>query len=368
MGIGLKGMGSALPRHRRENDFWDGRLAPRSEAQRQGDVLAVERSAAGATSALAPEIAAAMQALGNDDVFRGARVRHALEDDEEVAELEAAAVAAALQDARVAPEDVDLLLVHSMLPDMLIPNNGPALQDKCGLANAAAWSLDVGCGSLQAQVVTAAALLETGAFRCPVLVQSSCWSRFLDTSQPSSAGFGDAASALVLGRVPEGRGLLGHYARTDGRLREGIVFAPVRDGMPQRRWWDGTCAGAVRMTSFDVQTGKQAGQRATEFCREACLGALQRAGLAVDDVDLFLCNQSTGWFVDACRRSLGLPRERALENFAAVANINESSIVMNLERARQMGRLRDGSVVLAYSPSAGFTRSAIVLRWGDDRA
>ena len=363
MGIGIVGMGTALPRMRRENDHWAGRLTARTESQRRGDVLAVERSASGAKSELAPEVAAAMQALGSDDLFRGARVRYVLGDEEELADLEAAAVAAALTDAKVAPADVDLLLVHSLLPDKLIPNNGPALQAKCGLDNAAAWSLDVGCGSLQAQVITAAALLETGAFRCPVLVQSSSWSRFLDTSQPNSAGFGDAASALVLGAVPEGRGLLGHRVKTDGRLRDGIVFAPVHDGVPQRRWWDGSCAGAVRMTSLDVQTGKQAGQRAGEFCRDACLGALEHAGLSLDDVDLFLCNQSTGWFVDACRRSLGLPADRTLDTFAEVANINESALVVNLERARQQGRLRDGAVVLLYSPSAGFTRSAVVLRW-----
>lgn len=363
MGIGFVGMGTALPRTRRDNDYWSGRLSARTETQRRGDVLAVERSAAGTASNLAPEVAAAMEALGSDDLFRGARVRYVLGDDELVSDLEAAAVTAALADAGVAREEVDLLLVHSLLPDHLIPNNGPAVQDKCGLVNAAAWSLDVGCGSLHAQVLTAAALLETGAFRCPVLVQSSSWSRFVDTTQPSSAGFGDGATAVVLGHLPAGRGVLGHRVKTDGSLRDGIVFAPVRDGVPQRRWWDGSCAGGVRMTSFDVETGKQAGQRAGDFCREACLGALERARLTLDDVELFLCNQSTGWFVDACRRALGLPSERTLDTFAEVANINESALVVNLQRARETGRLREGAVVLLYSPSAGFTRSAMVLRW-----
>lgn len=363
MSAGILGLGTALPRTRRENDYWDGRLAPRTEAQRRGDVLAVERGADGGRAALAPPIAEAMRALGDDDLFRGARTRYVLADDESASDLEAAAVTAALADARVSPEEVDLLLVHSLLPDVLIPNNGPAVQAKCGLPNATAWSLDVGCASLQAQLVTAAALIRAGTFRCPVLVQSSSWSRFVDTSQPSSAGFGDAASAMVLGRVPEGRGLLGQYARTDGRLRDGIVFAPMKDGVAQRRWWDQTCAGSVRMTSFDVQLGKEAGQRATDFCREACLGALADAGLGLSDVSLFLCNQSTGWFVDACRRALGLPEERALGTFPEIANVNESALGFNLERARSTGRLRDGDVVLLYSPSAGFTRAAVVLKW-----
>jgi 3-oxoacyl-[acyl-carrier-protein] synthase III len=253
--------------------------------------------------------------------------------------------------------------VHSLLPDRLIPNNGPAVQVKAGLSNAVAWSVDVGCGSLHAHVAIAASLVQSGLFRCPVVVQSSCWSRFIDVSQPNSVGFGDAATAAVLGPAPAGHGLLSHHAKTDGTLRDGIVFAPMHDGVAQPRWWDATAAGPVRMTSFDVGAGKAAGQRATELCRLACDAALADAGVGIDDIALFLCNQSTGWFVGACRRALGISAEKSLDTFAEIANVNESALLYNLIVAERAGRLKNGDLILMYSPSAGFTRSALVYRW-----
>jgi 3-oxoacyl-[acyl-carrier-protein] synthase-3 len=354
-------MGSYLPPEVRSNDYWEGRLQRRDEAQRRGDILAIERTALGGESALPRPVAEAMAALGDDDLFRGARRRHVLADDAEAADMEVEAVRRALEDAHVSPDEVDLLLVHSLLPDRLNPSDGPAIVARWGLSRAVAWSLDVGCASFQPQLVAAAALLRAGVYRRVVQVCSTASSRFLDYSTPASTGFGDGAAASVLGPLPPGYGLLGHWQRTDGSLREGVALAPVRDGAPQRRW--DKCAGPVRLATFDPAVGKLAGVQGAAFCREACLGALEDAGLALGDVSLYVGAQSVGWFVDACRRALELPRERAVDTFAEVGNISAAVNVYNLQRARADGRLRDGDVVLSYSPGAGLTRAAVVYRW-----
>jgi 3-oxoacyl-[acyl-carrier-protein] synthase-3 len=269
--------------------------------------------------------------------------------------------------AGVGPRDIDLVLIHSLTPDRLMPSNGPAVQAKCELVNAAAWSVDVSCASFQPQLVAAAALIRSGMYRRILLVQSQAASRVVDYSTPGSTALGDGAAAAVVGEVPAGYGLLGHWFRTDGRLRDGVVFAPVVEGEPQHRWWDKN-GGPTCFTSFDLQIGKSAGLRSTAFCREACLGALDAAKLSVDDVALYVGNQTLGWLVDACRRALGLPAEKAFETFSEVANIGAVAVPFNLERAHQTGRLRDGDVILMYSPGAGFTRAAAVYRWRAPRA
>jgi 3-oxoacyl-[acyl-carrier-protein] synthase-3 len=81
------------------------------------------------------------------------------------------------------------------------------------------------------------------------------------------------------------------------------------------------------------------------------------------DVALYVGNQSVGWFVDACRRGLGLPADKAIDTFGEVANIGAAAVLFNLERAHRTGRLKDGDVVLIYSPGAGFTRAAVAYRW-----
>ncbi|UJR81342.1 3-oxoacyl-ACP synthase III family protein [Sandaracinus amylolyticus] len=363
-GIGIVGIGTALPPKVRDNSFWNGVLVARDETQRRGDVLAVERTSSGARTAMPREIADAIAATG-DDLFRGARLRHVIDDDDDVSELEAAAGRAALRDAGVDPESIDLLLVHSLMPDRLIPSNAPAVQDRLGLTRAAAWSLDVGCASFQAQLVTAAALIRAGTFRRALIVQSHAGTRSVDPTSVASVNFGDGAAAAVIERVPDDFGVLGHYARTDGSLRDGIVLAPVVEGAPRRAWWEGQ--GRMQLASFDADAGKSAGLRAGEFCREACSGALRDAGLTLDDVDLYTGNQSLGWFLDACRRSLGLPRDRTVDTFARIANVGDAAIVFNLQEARAQGRLEHGRIALLYSPAAGFTRTAVVVRWYDVR-
>ena len=360
--VGLLGIGVALPETVRDNTFWDGRIE-HDEGRRSRDVLAIERSASGTRNQMPPEIAEAMAALP-DDGFRGARRRRVIDEGAASSGLEAQAGRRALEDAGIEPDDIDLVLTHSLLPDQIVPSNAPALQDQLGLRNATAWSLDAGCASFQAQLVTAAALLRQGTFRRALIVQSHTASPVMEWSSPQSTNFGDAAAAAVVGPVPAGHGILGHYARTDGSFRDGIVMAPRVDDEPLRAWWTGR-GGRFLLSSFAPDQGKLAGLRAGEFCREACLGALEDAELTLDDVRLYIGNQSLGWFVDACRRALGLPADRAFHTFADYANVGDAAILLNLHEARARGMLSAGDVLLLYSPSAGFTRTAVVYRWSE---
>lgn len=362
LSVGILGIGSYLPPHVRTNDFWPSSFTDNVEQKRNKDFLAIERSASGQKAEIAPEIAAAMAALGSDPFF-GARRRHVLADDGETSDMEAEAARRAMRNAGVRPDEIDLLIVHSLVPDKLMPSNAPALQAKLELVNATAWSLDVSCASFQPALVTAAALIRSGVYRRILLVQSQAASRVVDYATPGSTALGDAAAAVVVGEVPTGYGLLGHWFRTDGTLREGVVFATMVDGKPERRW--DRHSGPVCFSSFDLDVGKRAGLLSTEFCREACSNALGEAGLTIDDVKLYIGNQSLGWLVDACRRALNLPLERAFDTFADVANIGAVAIAYNLEQAIARKRLQDGDVALLYSPGAGFTRAALVYRWFD---
>ncbi|MFI5290017.1 MAG: 3-oxoacyl-ACP synthase III family protein [Polyangia bacterium] len=360
IGVGILGFGSYLPATVRGNDFWPKDFRPDGERERQKNLLAIERSTEGKENQVVPEIAAAMAQLG-DDPFRGARLRHVIGEEEDPSDMEAEACRRAMRAAGVRPDEIDLVMVSSLVQDRLYPTNGPAIQAKCELTNATAWSLELGCASFQPQLIAAAALIRTGVYRRVLLVESSAASRTIDYQSAISLQFGDGAAAVVVGEVPAGRGLIGQFTRTDGSLREGIVNAPIVDGQPARRW--DRAAGLIRLSSFAPELGKRAGLRSTEFCREACLGALASAGLAVSDVKLFLANQSVGWLVDACRRSIGVPAEKTYETFREVANIGAAAIPYNLGRAHREGRLEEGDVVLMYSPGAGFTRGAIVYRW-----
>lgn len=349
-----------MPKTIRGNDYWPAAFRQRGEQVCRKDVIAVDRNSQGGRPEMPPAVAAAIAALG-DDPFHGARLRHVIDDGAEVSDMEAEAVRRALRAAGTRPDEIGLVMVSSTVPDCLLPSNGPAIQAKCELVNATAWSVELGCASIQPQLVAAAALLRDGVCSRAMIVASTATSRIVDYAEPVSALLGDGASAAVIGPLPPGHGLLGQWMRTDGSLRDGVVHAPVVDGKPQRRW--DRVAGPIRATSFDLDVAKTAGRRAAEFCREACHGALAAAGLDLKDVSLFVSNQVTGWFVDACRRALDLPEGRAVNTFPEVGNIGAAAVIYNLARAQRDGRLKDGDVVLMYSQGAGLTRVAAVYRW-----
>jgi 3-oxoacyl-[acyl-carrier-protein] synthase III len=349
--IGILGMGVGVPEDVRTNDHWAERLAQAS------DFLAIRDRAD-----VPVEVTAAMSKRAGDDAFAGAKLRRVIADNEDASDLEARAAKAAIVDAKVSPEDIDLVLVASLPSDRLIPSNGPALQAKCGLVNASAWSLDVGCASVPPQLLTASALVSAGAVRHVLIVQSQLGSRTVSHSSRNSPGFGDGAAAAVIGRVDDGFGLLGTHMRTDGSFRDGIVLAPSRGGVPVRDFWN-ACEGPPTLATFDADVAKLAGVKGPEFCRETCSSALKAAGLTIAQVDLFVCNQSMWWFADSCRRAVDLPEGKLVETWDEFANVGSAAVILNLHEARRRGRLGRGDVVLIYSPAAGFTRAAAVLRW-----
>jgi 3-oxoacyl-[acyl-carrier-protein] synthase-3 len=351
-GVGFLGIGVGLPETVRTNDFWADRLASQPT-----DFLAIHDR-----PDVSREATAAMARAGAGDPFGGSKLRRVIADDEDPSDLEARAALAAIADAGLSPRDIDLVLVASLPSDRLIPSNGPAVQAKCGLVNASAWSLDVGCASLPPQLLTASALVRTGAARYVLVVQSQLGSRTVNPMSRNAPGFGDGAAAAVVGQVADGFGLLGTYMRTDGSFRDGIVLAPSRGGTPVRDFWH-TCDGPPLLATFDPEMAKLAGVKGPELCRMTCIDALSAAGLTIDDVDVFVCNQSMAWFADACRLALALPVSKLVETFEEFANVGAAAVLLNLSVARSRGRLKSGDLVLMYSPAAGFTRSAAVVRW-----
>lgn len=359
-GAGIIGFGSYLPPTVRTNDHWPPEFWRPSEDRRRKELIDVERTSTGAAYKIAPEIAEAMAVFANDP-YRGIKQRHVIDDFAEPSDLEAEAGRRAIRAAGVRPDEINLVMVYSMVPDRITPSNAGAVQAKCELTQAVAWSFEAACAAFHPLMVTADAFIRGGAYRRILIVSSSAASRVMDYTTGASAVFGDGAAAVVISAVPEGYGLVGHWARTDGSLREGIVFAPVVDGTPQKRWE--RAGGPIMLSSFDYEMGKTLGWRSMELCKQACLGALDDAGLTMKDVALYVGGQGLPWFVDACRRSLGLSTEQTIDTFSEVGNLGTCNIPFNLERAWRQGRLRDGDIVLTYSPGAGLTRTSLVYRW-----
>lgn len=344
-----------LPERVRTNDEWpahivDGwrarmaNIVPRSEAA-VDDVTEGVRRALDAVLAL------------KDDPFQGVRTVRLIDDDDDASDLEARAAKQALERAGVTPDEIDLLLSHPMVPDLICVNPASAVHEKVGLRrDAPAFGIDGVCTSFILQLDLAQRYLASGGAEKVLVTQSSVCTRVMPPAEPFSPWFGDAGGAAVLGRASEGFGLLSTSFRTWGSLCEAFCASA-----PEGRWYDGK--GRVVAQNRDKNAARRMQLEAPDIARELIADVLAKAGLSHDEVRFFGCHQPAAWFPDVARQHAGLVNARVMPTFAWTGNLSSVNIPMQLAVASREGVLQRGDVVVLFALASGMMAAAAALRW-----
>jgi 3-oxoacyl-[acyl-carrier-protein] synthase III len=250
----------------------------------------------------------------------------------------------ALQDAGVDPRDVDLVLVATMTPDDLTPNAGPVVAAALGAVNAGAMDIGAACSGWLAALRLAAGQVETGRADRVLVIGAELLTRITDFDDPKTAAlFGDGAAAVLVG--PEGDGDIGPIVlAADGDLADRI-----------------TANHEDRVLRMD---GHSTYQVAVKRLSEVTVAAVARAGLELEDIDLFVYHQANGRIIRAVGERLDLEPARVADYVAHMANTSAASIPLTLSLLREDGRLRPGQKVMIAAIGAGFTWGAGVIEWG----
>ena len=363
-GVGIVGMGIALPEQVRTNDWWPSEFVSQHAERAKRDFMTQSDSP---TADIDPEVVRHAGPL-HADPFRGTRERRVLEDSHNPSDLEATAADRALDSAHVRRDEVDLLLIYSLLPDYPAPLNHALVAAKLGLSESVtALSVAAGCASFVAQFHLASALIQGGQYRTAVIVQSSVMSRITDYSQPSSVLGGDAAVAAVVQRVEPGQGVIAYVQDTRGDLHCAVRLRSSRT--PDSPWYRGDLHGdALTAQGGRREVVHEVGTKVATYCRETCARVLAAGKCTTDDVQFLCLSQPVAWFGPACCDALEISQDRTLDTFSSYGHVMAASAPLNLWTAHLRGRLKPGSLVLVYSPGAGFIRSALLFRWSLDRS
>src|SRR5919204_3011355 len=222
-----------------------------------------------------------------------------------------------------------------------------------GAVEAAAYDLLAGCTGFMYALAQAYGTISAGLAERALVVGGDVLSRILDwTDRSTLVLFGDGAGAVVLERVPE-PGFLGFELGADGG--GGIHLSLPGSG--SRRIEDGSGNGFVHMN------GREVFKFATRVLVSSAQAVLERCGVSVDEVDVYVPHQANVRIMDHAAEKLGIPKERMVVNVDRYGNNSYGSIPLALADAQRDGRLKKGDLVLMTGMGAGLTWGSGLMEW-----
>jgi 3-oxoacyl-[acyl-carrier-protein] synthase III len=289
----------------------------------------------------------------------GIRERHIVDPGVATSDLATEAAAAAVQKAGLKPEDINLIIVGTVTPDMLFPSTACLVQDRIGARRAWGFDLSAACSAFTYSLTVGAQMIAAGTAKYVLVVGADVMSSIIDyTDRATCVLFGDGAGAVVLGPDEDGYGILDFEHQVDGSGGKALC-------MP--------AGGSRRPASHEtvderLHYVKQDGQTVFKFAvrntGDVCERLLKRNNMTAADIDLFVSHQANRRIIMSAAERLGLPDEKVIINIERFGNTTAGTIPLALNDAVESGKLKKGHTVLLASVGAGFTVGAVLVRWG----
>jgi 3-oxoacyl-[acyl-carrier-protein] synthase III len=288
----------------------------------------------------------------------GIRERRLAAPEQATSDLALHASQEALRSAGLTAEDIDLIIVATITPDMFFPSTACLLQDKLGAKKAAAFDLSAACSGFIYSLATASSLITTGMYKNALVVGAECLSRITDyTDRNTCILFGDGAGAVVLGPVEEGRGFKSFELGADGSGGELLCISGGGSRLPA------TAASIDEKKHFIHMAGNDVFKFAVRVMGSAAEEALRKAGIEKSDIDLLVPHQANIRIINSAINRLDLPEDKCMVNLDKYGNMSAASIPVALAEAVEQGRVNKGDTLLLVGFGGGLTWGASVLNW-----
>lgn len=285
----------------------------------------------------------------------GIRQRYLAGEGETSASLGEAAARAALDNAGLTPDDIDLIIVATSTPDNTFPATAVNIQNRLGMKHGAAFDMQAVCTGFVYAVTTADAYIRGGLAKRALVIGAETFSRILDWNDRTTCVlFGDGAGAIVL-EAGEGegtsddRGVLTAHLRSDGSHKDKLYV----DGGPSST---GT-VGHLRME------GREVFKHAVGMITDVIVDAFEAVKLPIDAIDWLVPHQANIRIIEGSAKKLGIPMDKVVVTVDQHGNTSAASIPLALAAAAGDGRIKKGDLVLLEAMGGGFTWGSVLLRW-----
>jgi 3-oxoacyl-[acyl-carrier-protein] synthase-3 len=290
----------------------------------------------------------------------GIRERHIVDPGVATSDLGREAAVKAIANAGLSPDDIGVIIVGTVTPDMMFPSTACLIQHKIGAHRAWGFDLSAACSAFTYSLTTASQLVASGAHDHALVVGADVMSSIIDYKDRSTCVlFGDGAGAVVVSAANDGDGaILDFEHEIDGSGGPALCMPAGGSAKPSSHE---TIDERLHYVKQEGQTVFRFAVRKTE---EISRRLLERNGLGPGDIDLFVSHQANRRIIQSATGKLGVDPSKVIINIERFGNTTAATIPLALNDAICSGRLKKGQLVLLASVGAGFTVGAVLLRWG----
>lgn len=262
-----------------------------------------------------------------------------------------------LEDAGVSPDEIDLLILGTFTPDLLMPSAACLVQEKMGL-RAPAFDLHAACASFVFALLTGMQYVASGCSRRVLVIGADCNSRVVNPEDKKTYPlFGDAAGAVLLGAGDTSQGALSYAVGSDGSGAD-LLWRPM--GGTLTPFQTNPESSGLH---FMAMQGRPIFKWAVRLLDETVKQVLEAADVTLADVKLVIFHQANIRIINSAAKSLGIPEDRIFNNLDRYGNTSAGSIPLALDEAYRQGRIERGDLVLLSGFGAGLTWGTMLLRW-----
>jgi 3-oxoacyl-[acyl-carrier-protein] synthase-3 len=288
----------------------------------------------------------------------GISERRVVEDHTPVSELCVEAAKKALLDAKISSEEIDLIIVATITPDMPMPGTACIVQEKLGAVNAAAFDLAAACTGFVYALSTGMQFIAAGTYKTVLVIGADTLSKLVDWQDRSTCIlFGDGAGTVVLQKAPLGKGILSVHLGSDGSGGN-LLYVPAGGSLlPASQ--DTVAKGS----HFIKMNGNEVFKFAVRTIAEATAKALKKCNKTIDDIDYFIPHQANIRIIEAAIKRLKLSPDKVHINLQHYGNSSAASVPVALDEAAREGKIKNGDTILLVAFGGGLTWGASVIQW-----
>lgn len=285
----------------------------------------------------------------------GIRQRHIAAEGQYTSDLAIEAARAALKDANVAPETVDVVILATSTPDETLPGASVKVQSALGCGHAAAFDMQAACSGFIYALSVANGLIRCGQAKRILVIGAETMSRVVDWKDRSTCIlFGDGAGAVVLEAAEQ----------SAGETPRGILACHIAaDGGQHRILHTTGGVSSTQSAGYLTMEGQEVFRHAVVKMVESARAALELAGLGAEAVDWLIPHQANARILSYCAKKLELPEEKLVMTVDRHANTSSASIPLALAAAKAEGKIKSGNIVAMPALGAGLTWGTCIIRW-----